>query len=319
MANYDVFNGDADGICALLQLRLAQPLDAKLVTGVKRDIKLLSQVDVEKAKQVTVLDISMDKNKEPLQALLAKQVNVFYCDHHYAGDIPASAYLEHIIDTAPDTCTSLLVNQYLDGAYAHWAVVAAYGDNMLTAAEQLADSLKLTKTEKSNLKALGIAINYNGYGANESDLHIAPSTLFEQLLDFNNPLDLIAQNHAIYRDLIANYQADLVQVEQAEMLHDSCVGTIYSLPNEKWARRISGVWGNDLANKSPNKAHAVFTELAEGGYLVSVRSPKKNAVGADDLCRQFNTGGGRKAAAGINHLPENELDRFITTFEETFV
>ena len=43
--NYDVFNGDADGICALLQLRLAEPREAQLVTGVKRDINLLSRVE----------------------------------------------------------------------------------------------------------------------------------------------------------------------------------------------------------------------------------------------------------------------------------
>jgi len=36
MAYYDVFNGDADGICALHQLRLAEPREATLVTGVKR-------------------------------------------------------------------------------------------------------------------------------------------------------------------------------------------------------------------------------------------------------------------------------------------
>ena len=41
MTRYDVFNGDADGICSLLQLRLAAPCDAVLVTGVKRDIALL--------------------------------------------------------------------------------------------------------------------------------------------------------------------------------------------------------------------------------------------------------------------------------------
>ena len=44
MARYDVFNGDADGICALLQLRLAAPADSTLITGVKRDIDLLKPV-----------------------------------------------------------------------------------------------------------------------------------------------------------------------------------------------------------------------------------------------------------------------------------
>lgn len=47
--DYDVFNGDADGICALHQLRLARPRpEAQLVTGVKRDIRLLRHlVNVE--------------------------------------------------------------------------------------------------------------------------------------------------------------------------------------------------------------------------------------------------------------------------------
>ena len=40
MQIYDVFNGDADGICALIQLRLAEPADTTLITGVKRDTAL---------------------------------------------------------------------------------------------------------------------------------------------------------------------------------------------------------------------------------------------------------------------------------------
>ena len=57
----DVFNGDADGICALVQLRLAKPAQAKLVTGVKRDIHLLEHLQVQKHDIVTVLDISLKK------------------------------------------------------------------------------------------------------------------------------------------------------------------------------------------------------------------------------------------------------------------
>lgn len=57
----DVFNGDADGICALVQLRLAEPTQSQLVTGVKRDIQLLEHLSVQKNDQVTVLDISLKK------------------------------------------------------------------------------------------------------------------------------------------------------------------------------------------------------------------------------------------------------------------
>ncbi|AWB66737.1 acetyltransferase [Saccharobesus litoralis] len=318
MPHFDVFNGDADGICALLQLRLAQPRDAELITGVKRDIKLLSQVKGQADSLVTVLDISMDKNHDALLAVLADGAQVFYCDHHFAGDMPQHANLETLINTAPDTCTSLLINQYLNGAYANWAIVAAYGDNILTGAEALADQQGLSQTQRETLKALGIAINYNGYGASLADLHITPAELFKRLLAYPDPLEFAESKNSLYQTLLANYQADLDKVKTAQLVHESPTGRIYQLPNQAWARRISGVWGNDLANERQNLAHAVLTDLDQGGYLVSVRAPKNNPLGADELCRQFATGGGRKAAAGINNLPNDELQRFITTFEQTF-
>ena len=114
MSDFDVFNGDADGICALIQLRQADPRDATLITGVKRDIQLLKQLEDQKVDRATVLDISLDKNREPLVKVLDQGAEVFYCDHHFAGDIPESPRLEALINTAPDVCTSLLVNKYLD-------------------------------------------------------------------------------------------------------------------------------------------------------------------------------------------------------------
>jgi len=63
MHTYDVFNGDADGICALIQLRLAEPADTTLITGVKRDIALAKQVSTSEPAQVNILDVSLDKNR----------------------------------------------------------------------------------------------------------------------------------------------------------------------------------------------------------------------------------------------------------------
>ena len=92
---------------------------------------------------------------------------------------------------------------------------------------------------------------------------------------------------------------------------ESNTTAIFILPNEAWARRVSGVYSNDLANASPGRAHAVLTERPDGTYLVSVRAPLENKQGADALCRRFPTGGGRAAAAGINALPGDQLDAFI--------
>ena len=85
MTHFDVFNGDADGICALLQLRQSDPAH-QLVTGVKRDISLLERVAASVGDTVTVLDIAVEKNREPLEALLAAGIKVFYVDHHNPGE-----------------------------------------------------------------------------------------------------------------------------------------------------------------------------------------------------------------------------------------
>ena len=58
MTYIDVFNGDADGICALTQLRNAHPCESQLVTGVKRDIQLLDKVHAKPGDRITVLDVS---------------------------------------------------------------------------------------------------------------------------------------------------------------------------------------------------------------------------------------------------------------------
>ena len=102
MADYDIFNGDADGICALLQLRLAEPRDAKLITGVKRDIDLVKQITTDPADRVTVLDISMDKNHDALVSTLETGAEVIYFDHHFPGEIPEAENLDAYIDT--DAC-----------------------------------------------------------------------------------------------------------------------------------------------------------------------------------------------------------------------
>ena len=109
MACYDVFNGDADGICALQQLRLWSPKEAVLITGLKRDIGLLKRVQAQPGDEVTVLDISLDKNSDALENVLSAGARVFYADHHFPGDLPDHENLDLHIDPAADTCTSLLL------------------------------------------------------------------------------------------------------------------------------------------------------------------------------------------------------------------
>ena len=309
--HFDVFNGDADGIIALVQLRLAEPKNSTLITGVKRDIMLVEQVPVEQAKSVTILDISMEKNAPALKQLLDNDADIFYVDHHRSGEIPTSNKLTAIIDTDANTCTSLLVNNHLNGQFAHWAIAAAYGDNMLASADTLAEQCGLSDPEKSQLKALGIYINYNGYGRSVDDLHFSPEQLFKQLVKYDNPLMLIGEENSVYHQLENAYNQDMDKAISAKILFDSDSCKTVELPDEAWARRVSGVFGNELANQSPDKAHIVFTVNTDKTYTVSLRAPLNNKQGAGDICADFPTGGGRAAAAGVNKLPAEKVNAFI--------
>lgn len=310
----DVFNGDADGLCALLQLRLAQPADTKLVTGVKRDIELLARVTAQAGDQITVLDISLAKNRSDLTRLLQQGASVFYVDHHQAGEIPVHPQLQTIIDTRSNTCTSLLVNDYLKGQYGAWAVVAAFGDNLHQSAKQAARCLSLTTAQLHELQQLGICINYNGYGSCLSDLHFSPDTLYRECMPYASPFDFIHDKPAIYQQLMSAYTDDMALALATTAEYQSNRIAVYILPDTAWARRVSGVFSNELANQYPDRAHAVLNYTALGDYQVSVRASLNNNIGADELCSAFATGGGRKGAAGINHLPIDQLTTFINAF-----
>lgn len=313
--HYDVFNGDADGIIALLQLRLSQteeqPKESTLITGVKRDISLLKQVDVNTASTVTVLDISLEKNNDALIQLLENKVNVFYVDHHRTGDIPASTYLTTLINTDANTCTSLLVNNYLKGEFVTWAIAAAFGDNMEASAQALAEQNNLTQTQQSLLKELGVYINYNGYGRDVEDLHFHPTDLVTKLVNYVDPFALINEQGSVFTQLKEAYLADMNQAKNADVLVENERFKAIELADAPWARRVSGVFGNELANISPDKAHAVLTLNADSSYTISLRAPLNNKQGAGDVCASFPTGGGRAAAAGINALPQEMLSDFF--------
>ena len=307
--HYDVFNGDADGICALLQLRLEEPLVSTRITGIKRDIALLERAHAEPGDTVTVLDISMVKNIDALSQLLAKDVAVDYVDHHAAGAIPDHPNLTATISEAPEVCTALLVNGRLRGERVEWAITGAFGDNLDEPAQRLAEKSGLQAPDIAGLKELGVCINYNGYGPSLDDLHFHPDALYESLLEAGRPRAFLGSS--TFRQLEQGYREDLAASAALTPVVEESAFAVYQLPSAAWARRVSGVFSNDLVRAFPARAHAVLTERDDGAFLVSVRAPFDRRTGAETVCSQFATGGGREAAAGINCLPAEELDQLI--------
>jgi hypothetical protein len=320
MSRILVFNGDADGICAAHQLRLAGYAPDQVVTGVKRDIALLERVRAGAGDSVVVADISLDSNRAALLRLLAQGARITWHDHHYAGEIPAHAGLTAHIDTAQDACSSLIVDRLLNGRYAPWAVAAAFGDNLHAVAARAARACGLGEADTAALRELGELVNYNAYGETEADLHLAPARLFERVAPYADPREFIAADDLL-TGLRAGFAADMGAARAIAPLHCGGGALCYRLPDAPWSRRVNGVFANELARAAPQRAHAVLVERRQAGaigYTVSVRAPDARPVGADALCRQFPQGGGRGRAAGINWLPAAELERFSLALAVAF-
>ncbi|HEC74762.1 MAG TPA: DHH family phosphoesterase [Methylophaga aminisulfidivorans] len=315
MKNYDVFNGDADGICSLVQLRLAEPRDAVLVTGVKRDIKLLDRLHIEPNDAITVLDISMQKNHAALVKSLDEGATVFYADHHNPGERVEHSSLEALIDTSSLKCTALIIDEHLNHKYPLWAITAAFGDNLSNVAYEYASRIELSSADTETLKLLGELINYNGYGASLDDLFFPPDELYKACVNFTSPLDFVQERQDIISILKSGYEDDLSKALTQPLLHSSDTVNVIKFPNDKWARRISGTFSNIISNKNPTQSHIILTEKNNGDYVVSLRAPQDQLTGADEIALQFPTGGGRKGAAGINALPEQDLARLIECTE----
>lgn len=317
MRYLDVFNGDADGLCALQQLRLAQPLDSELVTGTKRDIHLLDRVTASNGDHLTVLDISAESNRADLGRILGEGATVEYFDHHACGILPEHRNFHPHIDLSADTCTSLLVNKFLDGAHYRWAITGAYGDNLQHVADKLAEKNSLDEQARLILCSLGVCLNYNGYGDALEDLFFHPAELYRQLAPYADPLEFASESLAFIK-LRDGYQADMIEVRAVKPeVEEKCVA-VYILPDTPWSRRVTGVFANMLANAAPARAHAVLTPNHSGSFTVSVRAPKENPTGASALCKQFPNGGGREAAAGINFFPPQRVDDLTAALRQTY-
>ncbi|KFJ42265.1 DHH family phosphoesterase [Francisella philomiragia] len=318
----DIFNGDADGILSLIQLRKALPVASdnhRLITGVKRDISLCKNISNQDANDavVTVLDISYDKNYQDIERLLECVSQITYFDHHQADKLISNPKLKAHINTSADICTALIVSSRLDKKYHLWAIVAAYGDNLHHVADSEADLLKLKSEQKAQLKELGMLINYNGYGSMIDDLYYHPADLYHELMKYETPFEVIADKHSCFYKLRQDYENDSKNLDNLD-IQDFDELKLVKLPDQPWARRVSGTLGNDLVNKYRDKAIIIATTKDNGNYLISLRAPKNKPFGAADICSQFATGGGREAAAGINDLLKWELDKFVNKVQRYY-
>lgn len=317
-AYFDVFNGDADGLCALHQLRLSEPRDAALVTGVKRDTKLLGHLPAGDGDVVTVMDIGLAQNRAATEALLGKGASILWFDHHFPGEPLQHPGFKAFVDQSPEVCTSILVDRYLGGKYRSWAVAAAFGDGLAGSAEALARDMGLEVSRTEALKQLGVCLNYNAYGDSIEDLHCAPADLYRDLHQYADSWEFMEAS-PIFSRIASGYLADTALVKEVAPLVSTRQVAVYVLPDAPWARRVSGSFASSLAQDLPHSAVAILTPVSGGRDLrCSIRIPAGSEVDAGAFCRRFPTGGGRATAAGIDALPSDQLGTFIDALRQLY-
>lgn len=318
MMVYDIFNGDADGIFSVIQFQKKYPQKTKLITGIKRDIELLKDLEPNSDDYLRIFDISMKKNMPYLSGLLKRNIDIIYFDHHDPGNIPLKNNLESYISTSPNACTSLLVSAYLKKEFHIWAIPGIFGDNLSDVALEESKKLKLGYKEIQKLKILGELVNYNSYGETIGDLTVHPKLLLEEIIEYDSPLNVIDNKSSLINEIQEVFTSDYQQAKKSETLYTDENVSVIKMKNHISSNRISGYYSNHIANENPYKAHAIITTNKEKNIKVSIRAPLNKNKGAVAVAKKFPTGGGRERAAGINNLPIEMLDEFIKEFSSFY-
>ena len=304
----DVCNGDADGLCSLLQWRLHEPRISTLVAGLRRDVGLLARVHARSGDEVLVCDLPMDCNRSALRRLLDCGATVQYFDHHVADEVTRHPRLRATVDFSRGVCTSLLVDRVLGGRYRGWAVVGAYGKNLTTVANGLALGMGLGAQARVRLRQLGELISYNACGVDEADATIAPAHLYEVLSRYSDPLDCL-EAETVVQDLDVARQEDLSHAFALAPYWQDAHASVYMLPDTAWSRRVAGCVDKQFSVAEPQRASAVLRSKGDGRFHASVRAP----LGAPENVGE-SLAGGRSAHWVVDDLPAGEVDHFIRSF-----
>ncbi len=262
----------------MVQWGLVHGVEGKRITGVKRDIELLDRVHPNDDDEVIVMDISLARNHSMAQKLAQNGIKISWFDHHLPGDTIES--IDAHIDTADNVCTARIVEQYL-GIESSWAQVALHGDGLSQ------------HSSNPEYKELGELLNYNGYGADLTDLHFHPDDLMMLCLESKTP-EQFMQSPA-FATLKQGFYSDISNA-------DSIVEQdgFFLLPNEAWARRVVGV----MAHRINEKGEGPHVIAIDKGSTCQISIRGQSGIG--ELCAMFG-GGGRATAGGIDNLPKAEI------------
>ncbi len=313
MTAIDVFHGDADGLCSIQQIRLAEPLNERqVVSGGLSQHSLLMSILTAENRDILMLDLPLERNLVSLKQLLKQGCRVRCFDHHISSEQPEHERLELHLDASPETCTSLLVNKHLNGAHQEWAAVGAFGDNMPSEAKKLLQGSGLSENDVEQLQSLAELLNYNAYGDLLNAGHLSVTEMHYNMMAYDNPLDFIKENERLAR-IGKVMKEDLEHARKLLIVEDQPDGLVYILRPREPVRRVRKVWLGQLGRQYPDKALLIALENHDGSFDASIRAPLNSPSDAWKVAERFG-GGGREGAASVKCLPSTEVVNFLDIF-----
>jgi hypothetical protein len=308
----DICIGDANGLCSLLQWRLHQPKQSSTLALLGRESRLDGLIQASPGDDVLLCDIPMQANRSTLMQLLDSGAQIQYLSHQIGEESLWHPQLQYIEDAPQDSCTSLMVDRILDGKYRQWALVGAYGKRCNASADKLASSVGLPAHERARLRELGELINYNACSVDGQNACIPPVDLYSLMSGYQQAMDFL-QSESVASELESVRREDLERAEQIAPYWQDAHASVYVLPDTPWAHRVAGGLGTHLSANEPTRAHAFLRPAANGCFMTRVHAARNNPNGgltftdaqADDDCQR---------AWVIEHLPDQEIDHFISAF-----
>jgi hypothetical protein len=282
----DVFNGDADGLFAAHQLRLAEPgpdpAAGAVVTGLKREIACSNRIDVPAGRRDATARASTSRSAATAPRSSACSRRARPCAGSTTtmpATCPRHPRLRAHIDTAPETCTSLIVDRELRGAIGagQWPRPSA-----TTSAPSPTRSAADAGADRGRTGAAARTRRGGQLQRLRRDARRRADRAGGAVCAAGRVMPIRSTSFATTRSS-PNWPragaADLAGAVQLRPWRQCGGGAVFVLPDEGWSRRVLGSFRQPAGRAFVDSAFAVLKARAEGGYLASVRAPAGAAEG----------------------------------------
>ena len=256
-------------------------------------------------------------NRAALERLVRDGAAVEYFDHHFTGDAPLPGGVVAHIDTSPHVCTGMLVDRHLHGRQRIWAVVAAFGDNLVDVACDLAAALC-----REHGRAGGAAGPGRRTDAQQLQRprrgRVDPAGRRSRGSSSPSPIRFDSLRRARCTRPSRPRDAATSHSRATSRRRTCCPGPGCTCCPMRPGR---GACAASSATRSPTRSPRSRTRSSRCARTATTRSAcarRARVPTAPTRSAGSSAGNGRAAAAGIGRLPREELGEFVARLAERY-